>query len=127
MGYYVINHRKERYDIKTSKGRVQLAGRSAARSGRHDAGAHRAAGEAAGELLPLRPALGRVLPRITARGLRPPNRATAALSSEQASAQARTRTQGHTHRGPQAHGPQARESRSLEKVSGIGDRRSRHR
>ena len=87
MGYCVINHRKERYDIKTGKGRVQLAGRSAARSGRHDAGAHRESGEAAGELLPLRPALGRVLPRITARGLRPPaHRAQA--SSVQASKQA---------------------------------------
>ena len=72
MGYYVINHRKENYDIKTGKGRVQLAGRSAARAGRYDAGAHREAGEAAGVLLPLRPALGRVLSRIKARGLRPP-------------------------------------------------------
>ena len=126
MGYYVINHRKERYDIRTGKGRVQLAGRSAARSGRHDAGAHREAGEAAGELLPLRPALGRVLSRIKARGLRPPNRGTRELYSVQASVQARTRIQAASVQAHKrsSHKPQARAPRSPDKVSGIAHRGS---
>jgi len=123
VGYYVINHRKERYDIKTSKGRVQLAGRSAARSGRHDAGAHRETGEATGELLPLRPALGRVLPRITARGLRPP---TLDQYSLRGKLQARTKLQAASgkHQAPCLIG---RGSRTLHKVSGIADRESRPR